>query len=255
MIDVNSYLGKWLDEDPPKGKDTCIECVNVNEATNMAIFADGQQVKLEVLDLSPDRYSKIKPIYEEPSIAASLGAQSSSISAKATQSAILGDLGKIGNRERNGIAQELRENQEPAYKGVDSAASTEPQYRLPDDPIGIFIESAIKISKKAGKKSVIPISLNLELDFDIIGIIESAMKLGASDIEILQHILNQVNIGQDTIKRLIAEELLKSPEDASIVMEHREEVFENVLTEELEKHSNANPIEGVQIIERYEAEA
>lgn len=239
------YLGDWIDNNPPKDHDNVIKCISVDLHSKMAIFEDGQRISFVNLDLSDGRYEKVLPITQCDEVMSNLGGVAASLGCKAPQSPILGDLSKIGNREQHRVVEEFRD-------GSNEHKPTQETHKpyIPDDPTGMFISSAIQISRKAGKKSTVPLMLNLELDFDILYVIQAAMGLGASDVEILQHILRNIDISPEHIKKLIAEELLKSPDDAEIVSSNREEEFHEVLTEELNKDRTQG--DKVPRIERYE---
>ena len=244
------YLGDWIDNNPPKDHDNIIKCISVDANKKIAIFDDGQRISFVNLDLGEGRYEKVLPITQCDEVMNNLGGVAASLGCKAPQSAVLGDLSKIGNHEQPRVSEELRES---SHEPKPSQETHKPY--IPDDPTGMFISSAIQISRKAGKKSVVPLVLNLELDFDILYVIQAAMGLGASDVEILQHILGNIDIRPEHIKRLIAEELLKSPEDAEIASSNREQEFHEALTEELNKDRNGvsdEPKSETQSIERYE---
>lgn len=237
MSQFNNYLGQWIVNDPidPQRCET-INCIMVDEKTREAVFEDGKRISLLTLDTSNGKYEKLHSIYDAPEVKGNLGEMKPSISSKATPSEKLGDLSKIGHRGKQKINETLREQEvEIAPTGHN------PEQMHFDNPVASFIASAIQLSRNAGKTSVIPISINLELDFDIINVIKSAMSLGATDVEILQHIFSQVTISQETVKRAIFNELLKDPEDVDIAMSNREQEMHEALEEELNKHDNDNP--------------
>lgn len=223
------YLGDWIDNEPQNGHDSIIHCSSVDESKNVAIFDDGQRIPFMNLDLGDGRYEKVLPITECEEVMSNVAGVASSLGCKAAQSQILGDLSKIGKHEHPRVSEELRNPLNEQEQTIEQKVD------LNLDPTGTFIASAIQISRKAGKKSIVPINLNLELDFDILYVIQAAMGLGASDVEILHHILRAININPEYIKKLIAAELLKSPEDAEIATDDREETFNETLNEELNK--------------------
>lgn len=221
------YLGQWYDNNASeKNSDSVITCVRV-EGPN-AYFSNGAVIPCMELDLG-ERYERIAPAYAAPEVSSELSAQfgGKKLSEQVVQSQVLGDLSKIGssNRTTPSSTPETRisEEEPAAMKAVVDVASD-----LINDPVATFINSAILISKKAGKKTVIPVTINLDIDFDIIDVIETSMKLGASDTEILHHIMKYINVSELEIKRLIAE-VLMSPDD----IDDREETFNETLREEL----------------------
>lgn len=249
----SNYLGDWICNDS-KDPERCevMKCVRVDDKTRMAIFESGKQISLFDLDNSDGLYEKMHSIYNAPEVAEQLGQMKGSLASRAPQSEILGDLSKIGNRSKQAVNENLRMTDEELERKVTAQHETEefqdpqpqPQsqhQRKPrnfDNPVASFISSAIQLSRKAGATSEIPVKINLKLDFDILSVIKSAMSLGATDVEILQHIFDEIEISQSQVKHAIFEELLKSPDDVDIAMSEREKEFDNVLSEELGNHSN-----------------
>lgn len=235
------YLGQWYDNNASeKNSDSVITCVRV-EGPN-AYFSNGAVIPCMELDLG-ERYERIAPAYAAPEVSSELSAQfgGKKLSEQVVQSQVLGDLSKIGssNRTTPSSTPETRisEDEPVAMKVVVDTASD-----LINDPVATFINSAILISKKAGKKTVIPVTINLDIDFDIIDVIETSMKLGASDTEILHHIMKYINVSEHEIKKLIAE-VLMSPDD---IADDREETFNETLREELtdtDEHVNSSNLE------------
>lgn len=243
----SNYLGQWIVNDPhdPERCST-INCIDVIESTRTAVFEDGRKVSLFDLDNSNGVYEKMHSIYGAPGVKEELGRMAGSLSSKAYPSPKLGDLSKIGHK--NETNDSLRLTEDETHEKIHDNNDTQIQpvshvihhERNDNDPVASFISSAIKLSKKSGGKSVIPIKISLELDFDILSIISSAMNLGATDVEILQHIFNEIEISNEYIKRCIFNELLKSPEDVDIAMSEREQTFTETLNEELNKHDENN---------------
>lgn len=244
----SNYLGQWICNDPnDPEKCEVMNCIAVDDNTRTAIFENGKKITLFDLDNSNGKYEKMHSIYSAPEVANNLQQMKGSISSKAAPSAKLGDLSKIGRREKPEINESLRLTDEELEEKVQARHADEQQAPSPqlhqrkksyDDPVAAFISSAIQLSRKAGAVSEIPVSIKLKLDFDILSVIKSAMSLGATDVEILQHIFDEIEISQKDVKRAIFEELLKSPEDVDIAMSEREKEFGNVLQEELNKHEN-----------------
>lgn len=235
MLDKKQYLGRWYDNnvDP---NDAIKTVIDVDQSKREAIFNTGERCSLQDLELS-GRFDRIGDLVDDPSIAGEIAAQ-------APKSKMLDGLDKMSSRHNNAAKNRpLSENAnvksvEKDKKSINTGFASKSTF-IPDDPVGQFIESAILISKKANKKSVIPLTFNLELDFDILSIIQTAMGIGASDIEILQHVMKHINIKPEYIKQLIAEALCECPEDAEIVNENREDEFNKTLTEELNKEENS----------------
>lgn len=226
--DKTMYLGQWYDNNASeKNSDSVITCVRV-EGPN-AYFSNGAVIPCMELDLG-ERYERIAPAYAAPEVSSELSAQfgGKKLSEQVVQSQVLGDLSKIGSSNRTpSTSTETRvsvQDEPEAMKAVVDTAS-----ELINDPVATFINSAILISRKAGKKTVIPVTINLDIDFDIIDVIETSMKLGASDTEILHHIMKYINVSEHEIKKLIAE-VLMSPDD---IADDREETFNETLREEL----------------------
>lgn len=244
MINPKNYLGQWVDTaKSDKDPDSIINCVSVDTNTMMAqmVSQTGKTSVISVVDLDTSgQYFKVGSPYDQPNVtehATSVNRQS--LAERAAPSAILGDLSKIGNHGRNANSTQHSEvetvrNTETITERKIEELSTQPQ--VLNDPVSQFIDSAIQISRKAGKKTILPIKIDLEIDFDIINVTQMAMNIGASDVEILQHIMRYINVYPYEIKKLIIAELMHAPEDAAIVEENREEKFNNILTEELEKN-------------------
>lgn len=235
-----SYIGKWYDNhSEEKNTDAMIECVRV-EGSN-AVFSDGKRIPLQELDFG-DRYERIAPAYQSPEIQADLGSQfgnGKKLSEQAAQSEILGNLSKIGTRSNNKTVNETRihENEQVVHEtnNRQPVGVTAPSYEVTtiSDPVATFIDAAIMISRKAGKVTSLPVTIDLKLDFDVIDVITTTSKMGATDIEILQHILKHIHITVEDIKKLIGEALTSNGEDAEIVNDDRESQFNETLKEEL----------------------
>lgn len=244
MINPQNYLGQWVDTAKgDKDPDSIITCVSVDTNTMMAqmVSQTGKTSQVSVVDLdTSSQYFKVGSPYDQPNVtehASSVNRQS--LAERAAPSAILGDLSKIGNRGNSGSSTQHSETESVRHITTATEHQVEKLEAGPvvsSDPVSQFIDSAIQISRKAGKKTVLPIKINLEIDFDILNVTQMAMNIGASDVEILQHIMRYINVYPSEIKKLIIAELMHAPEDAAIVEEKREEVFDTILTEELTKN-------------------
>lgn len=245
MINQNNYLGQWSDNGlSDKDPDCIINCVAVDQKDNMATFVSqtGKTRKISIIDLDTSgRYVKIGSPYDTDAVAEhSASVRKASLKEQAAQSDILGDLSKIGQRHTS-TTREVREDTRhiaPAeehqfHKPQELEATTQ---NAPNNPVSQFIDSAIQISRKSGAKTVIPVTIPLEIDFDILNVTQMAMTIGASDVEILQHIMRYVNVYPSEIKKLIINEIMKVPDDAKIVEENREDKLDAILNEELDKH-------------------
>lgn len=239
----SNYLGQWICNDPndPERCET-MNCIRVDDKERMAYFDSGKKISLFDLDQSNGKYEKVHSIYNAPEVAEQLGQMKPSLSSQAVASEKLGDLSKIGRRN-NAVNENLRISDEELESKRHYNVEHEHNIKQKptqhfDDPVMSFISSAIQLSRKAGATSEIPVKINLKLDFDIISVIKSAMSLGATDVEILQHIFNEIEISQSQVKKAIFNELLKSPDDVDIAMSERESEFSNTLNEELSKHEN-----------------
>lgn len=244
-----NYLGKWIvndDVDPQRAN--TIECIDVDDAKRIAKFKteDGQlfNISLFELDNSNGKYEKLKPLFEAPEVKQNLSQFKGSLSERAPKSPKLGDLSKIGRkREKQEVNESLRMTEEETFERIETQRERTQVYEetpVYNDPIKTFISSAIQISRKAGAYSEIPVKINIKLDFDILSVIKSAMSLGASDVEILQHIFDEVTISTKDVKKSVFEELLKSPDDVDIALSEREKTFDKTLNEELGNATSSN---------------
>lgn len=244
MINPKNYLGQWVDSlKGDKDPDSIINCVSVDTKTMMAqmVSQTGKTSQVSVIDLDTSgQYFKVGSPYDQPNVTEHATAVNrQSLAERAAPSAILGDLSKIGNRGNSGVSTNPTETESVRHITTAAEHRTEEISVGPavlSDPVSQFIDSAIQISRKAGKKTVLPIKIDLEIDFDILNVTQMAMNIGASDVEILQHIMHYINIYPSEIKKLIINELMHSPEDAAIVEEEREKKFDTILTEELNKN-------------------
>lgn len=237
-----SYLGKWYDNySSEKNTDAMIDCVAVDGQE--AIFSNGMRVPLMELDFG-ERYERIAPAYESPEISTDLTSQfgGKKLSEQVVQSEILGNLSKIGSRQNSntdvGHVEQQYENETDDLSDNEYHVHVEHTPNIVD-PVATFIDAAIMISRNAGKTTSLPVTIELNLDFDVIDVISTTSKMGATDIEILQHILKHIHITVDEVKRLIGEALTTNPEDADIVNEDRESQFNETLKEELENESES----------------
>lgn len=238
-INANDYLGVWVDQMADDSTAANIECIKVDTEKMIAEFSNGQRISVIDLDTS-GRYVKPRPWFTAPEIAGDIASRGfqKPLSEQAVQSDILGDLSKIGRRKPEESQQFVqRENTAQPQEGVQTAATTDPiPSEIDGDPVAQFIDSAIRISRKTGAHTTIPVTIPLNIDFDIINVIKMSMQIGASDVEILQRILKYIHISIPKVKNLIAQELME-PADAAIVNENREEKFDKTLKEELENNA------------------
>lgn len=246
----SNYLGQWICNDP-NDPERCevMNCVSIDANTRTAIFDNGRRIPFFDLDNSNGKYEKMHSIYSAPEVSENLQQMKGSLSSQAAPSPKLGDLSKIGKRSKPEINENLRMTDEELEEkiqarhteNIQQTVNTLQVHKVHDDPVASFISSAIQLSRKAGSESEIPVKIKIRLDFDILSVIKSAMSLGATDIEILQHIFDEIEISQKDVKKAIFEELLKTPEDVDIALSEREAEFGITLHEELNKHDNDNP--------------
>lgn len=236
-MNVNDYIGTWINDET----EDCFEIINVEGQT--AIASDGKRYDIMSLDLS-GVYSKVKNIIDAPEIANQLGSMGYNRTneiEKLKSNEVLGNLSKIGNSkvtsktDRQTVNESIGvEDSRESYVAKREEKSEYIKHQV-YNPIRNYIESAISVSRmKTSQIDTLSITIDLKLDFDILNVIKSAMQLGASDIEIIQHILDFVNIDIDDVKRSIANSLTE-PVDSEIINENREEQLTNILVDEINK--------------------
>ena len=215
----SNYLGKWY-KNHPKNEEEGEEIEIIDIIDDNAITSTGVKIPLIQLDHTDD-YWKMQPFGEAENSSLKQFAAGTTQTIPVNQPQGGSVLGNINNEPTNGL---------PNFQHTPSV----PSQQIINDPVATMIRSLIQIQKSKGKTSEFPVQINLKFDFDIISVIKMSMESGASDIEIIQHVLSDLPFTMDDVKRSIVNELL-NPEDVELVMANREPHFNEVLSEELSK--------------------
>lgn len=231
----SEYLGKWYKETT---KDNEINEINVVQVIGTtAITEDGVRISLQELDHS-GLYEKLHPY---AGIDMSAIAQFSSPTAPPINNKPISNDTK--SNDPLGIPSKLHTvpqvndyNKNVLPNGIITFDNSNRQLEF-NDPISTMIGSIIQIHKSKGIKSEFPITIQLKFDFDILTVVKLAMESGASDIEIISNVIKYLPINVDDVKKSIVLEML-SPEDAELVLDNREDTFNETLLEELNREDN-----------------
>ena len=223
------YLGRWFKtslDNKDEEKNEEIEIVRTED--DYAITSKNEKIKLIDLDLSGD-YWKPEP-YSEKELDGLQQYKTKKISSKNKSDDILG----IKKSE----SETINLNDSNSLKKIPKQETTEIKNDdniIFNDPVATMIKSIIQIQKQKNKKSEFPVSIKLSFDFDILIVIKLALETGASDLEIIQNIMKYINIDNNDIKRSIINELIPNESEQEIIMENREDKFNEILNEELNK--------------------
>lgn len=226
----SDYLGRWFKNNPESDEDGKeIEIINV--IGDNAITASGEKIPLINLDFG-EEYWKMNPLGNAE--ISSLNSIASNHTKTVPNTEILNDpLGIKSSNYRNDVIPNISTGNE-GISTTNNVISNKKEIII-NDPIQTLIESIIKIQKSKDKTSEFPVTINLKFDFDILYVIKVALETGASDLEILSHIMKYLPINVDDIKKSILMELLPDSEsDVNVVLENREQGFNDTLYEELQ---------------------
>lgn len=224
----SDYLGRWFKNNPESDEDGKeIEIINV--IGDNAIAASGEKIPLINLDFG-EEYWKMNPLGNAE--ISSLNSIASNHTKTVPNTEIINDpLGIKSSNYRNDVIDKELSNNVTTSNKVDKKK----EEFIINDPIQTLIESIIKIQQSKNKTSEFPVTINLKFDFDILYVIKVALETGASDLEILSHIMKYLPINVDDIKKSILMELLPDSEsDVNVVLENREQEFNDTLYEELQ---------------------
>lgn len=206
-----NYVGKYLDKSRIEEEDNMIEIVYQDEQNFCGVTANGIRIPFRDLDLKYERIAA--PMYS-PDV----------------QKELLG-LMDADMRKAAAKAKAARQAMQPSIQPVPQPipqASPEPivsTHRPTPQPtvppvmqpttenktdFELFVDTAIKMSKKKNEKSSIPINIELKFDFDIFKIVGSCAELTEeSDDKIINTVMQYSDISLDMVKKAIIEELLR----------------------------------------------
>ena len=197
-----NYIGKYLDKSRIEEEDNMIEIVYQDEQNFCGVTANGIRIPFRDLDLKYERIAA--PMYS-PEV----------------QKELLG-LMDADMRKAAAKAKAAKQAQQPSRPSIPQSTPTPaPQPSVPTTQptpenktdFELFVDTAIKMSRKKNEKSSIPVNIELNFDFDIFKIVGSCAELTEEpDDKIINTVMQYANISLDMVKKAIIEELLRPSE-------------------------------------------
>ena len=220
-MSTKTYLGRWDKIGIPEGDDTVtIEVIRIDTQRRLAFTTDGTGIPLETLEAN---YEKLEPEYMDPEKLNELRAMingdlRSEVKQIITTTVVTPDI--VGT-----FPVQINEHNQTSLTKESVSDNND---ITPSNELEQFVKQAIELSKKKKETSELPISINIEFDFDILKVVGGCATLTTgSDEDILKAIFKFNPVNQSVIVEAIIKELL-SP------TEHEEE-FDKTLDEELKK--------------------
>lgn len=211
-----NYIGKYLDKSRLEEEDNMIEIVYQDEQNFCGVTANGIRIPFRDLDLKYERIAA--PMYSPEVQKELLGLMDADM--RKAAAVAKANAKKQQNTTESAVTKHFTPAQQHT---IQTKTENKTDFEL-------FVDTAIKMSKKKNETSSIPVNIELKFDFDIFKIVGSCTELTEeSDDKIINTVMQYADISLDMIKKAIIEELLRPSKHEDEMNEELDKVLNETM--------------------------